>query len=407
MTLGSRAAPTLGIEAIAAGTFCRAVSFAKDTAIDEANRLAALIGSERESLLAMWRARVRALASARHLDTPTLTDHLPEMLDELCGALHSSPGEGTALGPESTSPAHGLQRLRDGFDIAEVVAEYNILRACIHDLANAKGVKMQGKPFEIANLVLGEAVSMAVRTYVTQRDLEVRRRREEHLAFVAHDLRTPLSAVAVATRVLEQNLPGGGGALATRMVDTLKRNVRYLDELVASILKENIDFASDPGMRPERRAFELWPLVEGLLHELHSVATTAGIHLVNDVPDELAVFADAALLKRVFENLIANGLAHSQRGQITVGAREHAESVECWVMDDGQGIEEGLLARIFEKGTTTRPDGAGLGLAIVKSFVEAHGGTISVESARGAGSIFRFTLPRPERDERRRVPRAA
>ena len=108
---------------------------------------------------------------------------------------------------DSSPPAHGLQRLQEAFDIEEVVAEYNILRGCIHDLADDNGLTLQGKPFHIVNRVLDHAIGLALQTYATQRALEVQRRREEYLAFVAHDLRTPLSAISMAGKVLEMTLP--------------------------------------------------------------------------------------------------------------------------------------------------------------------------------------------------------
>src|SRR5687767_15912054 len=108
---------------------------------------------------------------------------------------------------EASPPAHGLQRVQDGFDIEEVVAEYNILRGCIHDLAQANGLALQGEPFRILNRVLDGAIGLAVKTFAAERALEVRSRREEYLSFVAHDLRTPLNAISLATGVLELALP--------------------------------------------------------------------------------------------------------------------------------------------------------------------------------------------------------
>src|SRR6185295_3045081 len=102
------------------------------------DQLAALIRRERDALLAQWRQQVRALPSAQHLDTPTLNDHLPRLIEELAAALQARSDETIpeALS-EASPPAHGLQRVQDGYDIEEVVAEYNILRGCIHDLAQA------------------------------------------------------------------------------------------------------------------------------------------------------------------------------------------------------------------------------------------------------------------------------
>ena len=96
-------------------------------------------------------------------------------------------------------------------------------------------------------------------------------------------------------------------------------------------------------------------------------------------------------------NLIANAIKYTPRGEVVIGAQgTGAEgTVECWVSDNGAGIPEDRLGIIFNKLETDpeKEEGTGLGLAIVKTFVEAHGGTVSVESKEGVGSTFRFTLP--------------
>jgi two-component system phosphate regulon sensor histidine kinase PhoR len=370
-----------------------------DVTTNELVRLAALITKERDALLSRWRQQLRQLPSARNLDTPTLTDHIPGFLAELAAALQSSSGESIpkVLG-ESSPPAHGLQRFEDGFDIVEVVAEYNILRACIHDLAGNNGVSLQGRPFHVINGVLDEAIGLAVKTFATQRALEVQRRREEYLAFVAHDLRTPLSAISMATAVLELKLPEQGATSVTaQMLKTLRRNVQHLEGMITKILEENTNLQTELGVKLERRAFDLWPLVETLVHDLHPVAGTNSTQLLNQVPEDLVVYADASLLRRVFQNLIANAIKYTPRGEVRLGAVDlGAESaVACWVSDNGAGIPENLLEKVFDKGETD-PDnagGSGLGLTIVKTFVEAHGGTIAVESKEGVGSTFRFCLP--------------
>ena len=363
------------------------------------NTLAALVRSERGNLLSNWRRQVRALPSARHLDTPTLNDHIPRLLDELAAALDSG---STRTIPEelqdSSAEIHGLQRLIDEFDIEEVVAEYNILRGCIHDLADDRGATLQGPPFHIINRVFDGAIGAAVQAYATQRALEVQQRRQAYLSFVAHDLRTPLFAISLAGRVLEKTLPRNGyGPESAQMLKALRRSVQQLEGLVRRVLEENVNLESDAGITIERRTFDLWPLVEALIEEMQPVADAAGTRLANEVPDELVVFADAALLKRVLQNLVANAIRYTPGGNVVIGAREHDadHAVECWVRDNGAGIPKEFLGRIFEKGETDSVDngGTGLGLAIVETFTEAHGGKVTVESREGKGSTFRFTLP--------------
>ena len=361
--------------------------------------LATLIKSERQPILARWRQQVRQLPSAQQLDIPTLNDHIPDLLDELATALESRPEQTIveALGEDSPQ-AHGLQRLKDAFDIEEVVAEYNILRGCIHDLATEHGVNLQGLPFHVVNRVFDHAIGLALQTYATQRALEVQVRREEYLAFVVHDLRTPLFAISLTGRVLEKTLPTRGyGDDAARLLKSLRRNVLQLEELVRKVLEENTNLQTDLGIKLVRRKFDLWPLVEALLDDLHPVAGTADTRVLNQVPDDLVLFADASVLRRVFQNLIANAIRYAPGGEVVAGARELAAQgvVECWVSDNGAGISAEFLEKIFDKGETDpeASGGTGLGLAIVKTFIEAHGGTVTAESALGVGSTFRFSLP--------------
>ena len=366
---------------------------------DGVDALADCISQRQDALLSQWRQQVRALHSARHLDVPTLNDHIPALIDEIAAALRSKSDETI---PEAlrdgTPPAHGLQRLKDGFDLEEVVAEYNILRGCIHDLAGAHGLSLQGSPFHILNRVLDGAIGVAVQSFATQRALEVRERREEYLAFVVHDLRTPLNAIAMASHVLERTLPlDQTRPEASRMFNALRRNVRQLEMLVTKVMDENTNLATEVGVKLERRHLDLWPLVEALIHDVHPVAGTSSTALVNEVPEDLTIFADAGLLRRIFQNLIANAIGYTPRGTVTIGAKSTPidGAVECWVTDDGAGIPAALLDKVFDK-FESDPDketGYGLGLAIVKTFVEGHGGVILVDSLEGSGATFRFTLP--------------
>ena len=366
---------------------------------ENVDKLAKLIREQRDVLLSSWREQVRELPSARNLEIPVLNDHVPTLLDELVIALQR--GSDQTI-PEALAggspPAHGLQRLQEAFDIQEVVAEYNILRGCIHDLAEKHGVDLQGETFHVMNRVLDQAIGVALQTYATQQALEVQKRREEYLSFVAHDLRTPLNAISLATRVLELTFRERSARAETaRMLKTLGRNVQNLRALVEKVVEENTNLRTETGVKLERRYFDLWPLVEALIHDLRPVAGTGSTSLINRVPQNLVVFADASLMQRVFQNLIANAIKYTPRGEVIIGAREQESEgvIQCWVRDNGTGIPPEQLEKVFDELEPGSGDvgGLGLGLAIVKTFVEAHGGRVTVQSKEGFGSRFEFTLP--------------
>lgn len=362
--------------------------------------LADLIPQQREALMADWRTQVRRLPAAQRLDAPTLNDLMPKVLDELTRALRAGYTESVLDVHLRESPRlHGLERLHAGFDLVEVVAEYSILHELVQALAEKNGVDISGEPSVIINRVFDRAIAAAVDTYARERAVELQQRREEHLSFVVHDLRTPLSAMKTARAVLEQSLPPDvkSGQVAA-MLGVLERNAARLEALLkdASADQQRMIMATRQ-TPPERRELDLWPLVEGLLRELGPLIRKASIQVENAVPGDLVVFADALMLAQIFQNLLSNAIRYTPSGAITIGARTegHGRSARCWVRDTGTGIEPHRLTKIFDKLETDRPHegGMGLGLSIVRQLVEAHGGIVTVESEVGRGSTFSFTLP--------------
>ena len=107
--------------------------------------------------------------------------------------------------------------------------------------------------------------------------------------------------------------------------------------------------------------------------------------------------ADAGLLRRVFQNLIANAIGHTPNGEIRITARKvHTQKMgECEVTDNGSGITEDRLPHVFDKFETDgkRSTDVGIGLTICKTFVEVHDGSITVTSQPGKGTSFYSTLP--------------
>jgi signal transduction histidine kinase len=160
---------------------------------------------------------------------------------------------------------------------------------------------------------------------------------------------------------------------------------------------EEANLTATVNERVERQEVKLRDLVEALLSDLHPLADASNTSLRDKISEELTAFADANMLVLIFQNLISNAITYTPNGEVSIGAREVKESgsLECWVTDNGAGIPEDGLERVFEKleSDPEKNSGMGLGLAIGKQFVEAHGGQVVVESKLDHGSTFRFTLP--------------
>jgi two-component system, OmpR family, phosphate regulon sensor histidine kinase PhoR len=364
---------------------------------ENVDRLVNLIKTQREALLARWREQVRQLPGAAGLDTPTINDEVPQLLDNLAEVLGTGSGtrESNAISAE-----HGLLRWQAGFDVTEVVAEYNILRQCLQDAAERDGIVLAGKTLQVMNEIFDDAIGKAVKAFETMMTIQLQHRHDEHLAFLLHDLRTPLEALSLATTLLERSLPvDNRDSGIDSALSVLRGNINRLSKRVRLV----ISTASIIGrsFHPEFTLLNLQAQVEKVTRDLQPLAVSTGTALRNQVDDQIEVYSDEILLGQIFENLLSNALKFTSHGVIEIGARETSDghSIQCWVKDSGQGIPSEQIERIFERfetGSEPEQSGLGLGLAIVKEIIELHRGEISVQSELGKGSTFTFLLPRTE-----------
>ena len=368
------------------------------------SRLADLYRAQRTEIIFSWKRQVSQLESAKGLEHPALIDHIPDLLDEIIAdlALHRD-GPIAEEHAKGSPPMHGVQRVEDGFDIAEVVAEYHLLRDTLLECAVRHQFVLDEEVRRLLHRRIDEATALSVRAFAGHHAAELKRRRDEHLAFITHDLRTPLNAISLTLQILQLDWPGEMKRETAEDFQTIQRNVARIDRLVLRALEDVA--AAKPGsvFVPELRRFDLWPLIQRLVMDLGAIATQERVAVSNNVPRNLEVWADAGLLSQVFQNLLSNSFRFAPGGMVTISAQtnEPQERIECEVRDDGDGIDAARLERIFDIHETD-PDPAkkstGLGLAIVKQIVEAHGGEISATSGPGKGATFRFWLPCGPRD---------
>jgi len=353
-----------------------------------------LIRTQSETLLTRWREQVRQLPGAAGLDAPTINDEVPELLDNLAEAL--------GMGDEARetnviSAEHGLLRWQAGFDVTEVVAEYNILRQCLQDAAERDGIILTGKSLHVINGLFDDAIGKAVKAFETMMTIELQHRHDEHLAFLLHDLRTPLEALSLATTLLERSLPVDTRDSGTdAALSVLRGNINRLSQRVRLVLSKASGLGKS--FHPQFTLLNLRDQVEKVARDLKPLTLVAGTEVRNQIDDQIEVYSDEILLGQIFQNLLSNAIKFTSHGIIEIGARETSdgESVHCWVKDSGQGIAPAQIERVFERfetGSEPEQSGLGLGLAIVKEIVELHKGEISVHSEVGTGSTFTFLLP--------------
>jgi signal transduction histidine kinase len=361
--------------------------------------LADVFARSQEEIIAEWRVQAQKLLRALRLDNQQLTNHLPNLVAEITRNLTLShagalPAEFTRDSP----PAHGVQRFYDGLVLDEVVAEYNLLRVAFITVAERHGLYVVGEAAHIINHRIDDSVRLAVTAFASEQALTRKMQEEEHLAFIAHDLRTPLNAVRLLVDELSETLDPGARASVEELFGILRRNLQRITDLVTHVMDTNAETsATGSSFHPKLRTFDLWPLVQRLIVELRPVSLKNGVTVVNEIPRAVTICADAGLLSQVFQNLLGNAFKYAVGGQVAVGARGDGGTVTCTVRDNGAGIPAEMVPKVFDKLVSDpATEGKGLGLTIVKQIVEAHGGAVAVESIHGQGATFSFTIPTPQ-----------
>lgn len=213
------------------------------------------------------------------------------------------------------------------------------------------------------------------------------------MSLVAHEIRTPLTAIQAYTETLLQSL-ANPAAPRERFLGIINDECQRLGRLVTDVLDLS---RLESGQRPLRLSrFDLRSLIDEASAPFHGIARVRGIAIELSLPDGLSVEADRDLLRRLVGNLLSNALRHSPPGgsvRITVEAGDDAwiASVE----DQGPGLPADVLPHVAVRGVAgaTGIDGSGLGLAIAGGIVALHGGRLWTECPSGGGARFRFRLP--------------
>lgn len=221
----------------------------------------------------------------------------------------------------------------------------------------------------------------------------------QFLSIVSHDLRTPLSSIIGFTDILLGGRAGELSDLQREFLSLVKVGATQLAGLVNDLL--DISRYTRGELRLNLERIDLAAAVARLVRQFEPLVTEAHIQLVNRVHRSIGcITADPKRLDQVLNNLLNNAIKFTQpAGTVTVTGYRRGGKVVLSVTDNGIGISKEEQAKIFDhfyqadRRRNGRLGGSGLGLAVSKHIVEAHGGTIWVESEPGRGSCFRFALP--------------
>jgi signal transduction histidine kinase len=241
--------------------------------------------------------------------------------------------------------------------------------------------------------------SIALRNVTERRRLESRRL--DFYSIIAHDLRSPLSAVLLRTELI---LRGGRGILPAELINDVRRIDVNIRSMVA-LINDFLDLArlEGGGYRLDTEQVDVGALVAQTVDDIRPLAEESRLRLRLAAPparsEPLSLHADRRRLVQVLTNLLSNAIKFtSPGGTITVGAARRGGEIEITVADTGRGIPAHVVPTLFQR-YTRAPErhaptgGTGLGLMIVREIVEAHGGTVEVSSRVAEGSTFVVRLP--------------
>ncbi|HRI49477.1 MAG TPA: ATP-binding protein [Pseudomonadota bacterium] len=224
------------------------------------------------------------------------------------------------------------------------------------------------------------------------------RMREDFLAIVSHDLRSPLNSILLGTQTLLKAMAGSDEQPrdGRNVLHIIKRSAERMSHLLADLL--DLSSMSAGHLSMQRAPQDVAELVTAALELVRPAVVEKGLQLDLQVEaDKLLSYCDRERITQLLLNLLGNAIKYTPRGgSIRVVAKPQTSGVQVAVHDTGPGIEKTQLAHIFDpywQAGKTAHKGAGLGLSIAKGIVEFHGGKLWAESEPGQGSSFYFTLP--------------
>lgn len=372
--------------------------------------LAAFIKENMDAIVQEWLQFAMTMEpAASSMSTMALRDHAKPILLAIARDLESSQtdqaqenkskGQAPAASLRETAAAtHGALRQVSGFDLNQLGAEYRALRASVIRLW------MRSRPAEMDSDVVddlirfNEAVDQAVAESTSRYAAELALSRDTFMAILAHDLRSPLSAI----RMISHLIANGAATDATRtQANQIQRSAKEMGEMIRDLL-EYTRTQLGKGIPVAPKPCNIALLCRDAMDEVRS--SHPGRQLELDSPEDLVGAVDNARLRQALSNLLNNAVQHGDPASpIGLSARAEGKDLLLRVKNLGEPIPAEALQVIFDPlvqlshrsaaGGESHSTNLGLGLFIAREVALGHGGTLDVESDREHGTVFTMRLP--------------
>lgn len=375
-------------------------------------RLSEFIVANREPILVEWEAFARTCSPASGaMDIADLRDHASEMLTVIAADLETPQGKkeqsekskGNAPGSAglgaTAAQEHGADRAESGFSVEQMVAEFRALRASVIRL----WTKSQGgiAPSDIDDLTrFNEAIDQSLAESVARYTQDLDSSKEMFLAMLGHDLRSPLSAVMMSSEFMLET--GDLKEPNLTLISRISSSANRMNNMIGDLL----DFTRSRlggGIPIVRSEMSMDKAVHEVIDELRSIHPDRTVRV--DARGGERGEWDSARISQALTNLVGNALEHGAEGtEVTVCVTGGENDVTVAIHNTGAAIPPERLNGIFGPMKTRNlavgassggPSGhLGLGLYIAERIINAHKGTIAVESSDSAGTTFTVNLPR-------------
>jgi signal transduction histidine kinase len=246
-----------------------------------------------------------------------------------------------------------------------------------------------------------EEINASLELLVEQRTnklVEIVSTNGKFLSIIAHDLRSPFSSIIGILELLKMSLKEFNKNEIEEYVDIVYNSANNTLVLLDNLLVWAVSQNKEKNFKPVK--INLYELLREEIENLKTLASQKQITLSHLIKPDVNVTADLQMVKTILRNLISNAIKYTNvNGEIVINACELKKFVEVTVKDNGIGISDENLSKLFKIDSlhstpgTHDEKGTGLGLLLCKEFVELHGGNIRIESEAGKGSKFAFTLP--------------
>ncbi|WP_261226082.1 sensor histidine kinase KdpD [Ancylothrix sp. D3o] len=344
----------------------------------------------------MWEQRARDEVSASiHQDSLVLQNSLPkylnQLVDELSTKIERTPARIASDEIESTriGKLHGHERAGYAdYSLTQLIFEYHILRQVIFQVLEEEaplGVRERD--------IIIDSIEQAVNDAATQFSKTLRDIQELFIVTLTHDLRGPINVVKMGTQLIMRRLERGDTHIdvAARMINSIDR----LDSMIQNLLDAS-RLRAGQGLKIEFEECYLDKLVHEVVEDLNF---TYGKRFVVVSDSNIKSYCSRKEIRRVIENLVINAVKYGDPSTpITLTLQQFETQICLTIYNEGDPIApdaQSILFQQFRRTTSAEEQtGWGLGLFLVKSIIEAHQGTIEVESEEGKGTSFIVKLPR-------------